>query len=75
MSKTVDYLMHLGVIDPNTANIIMQVNGITNMAIHGADVSKGQFYFVQDTAPNLIAILKEINIKDIDKFSLIHLDM
>jgi len=38
----------------------MQVNGITSRAIHGEEISKGQLSFVHGTAPDLIAILKEI---------------
>lgn len=58
--KMVDYLARLGYIDPSTAEIIMQVNGITSRAIHGEDISKGQINFVHETAPDLIAILKGI---------------
>lgn len=58
--KMVDYLANQGYIDPNVANIIMQLNGITSRAIHGEEISKGQFNFVHGTAPDLIAILKGI---------------
>ncbi|MCC4766165.1 hypothetical protein FXW07_05930 [Methanosarcina sp. DH1] len=59
-SRMVEYLKRLDYIDSNVANIIMQILGITNRAIHGEDISKGQFNFVHGTAPDLIAILKGI---------------
>jgi hypothetical protein len=58
--KMVDYLVHRGYLDKKMANIIMQVLGIANGAIHGEEISKGQFNFVHGTAPDLIAILRGI---------------
>lgn len=59
-SKMVDYLARLAYIDSSVASIIMQIHGITSRAIHGEEISKGQFNFVHGTAPDLIAILKGI---------------
>lgn len=59
--QMVDYLARLGYIDSDVSGIIMQINGITSRAIHGEEISKGQFNFVHGTAPDLIAILKGIS--------------
>lgn len=47
-------------IDHKLADTIMQTYSITNMAIHGDDVSEDQLSFVQSIASDLIATLKGI---------------
>ena len=61
LAEIVRILISNGLIDRELADIIMQTYSITNMAIHGEDISEDKLHFVKGIAPNLIATLQGIH--------------